>query len=87
MDRLKNRGVIVTGSTGIAEASARRFAAEGARVFVISRTEANCRALADSILADGGIASYAAADLTDGHAASIAARAGVEWLGRTDSSK
>ena len=29
MDRLRDRGVIVTGSTGIAEASARLFAAEG----------------------------------------------------------
>ena len=30
---------IVTGATGIAAASARRFATEGARVVVISRTE------------------------------------------------
>ena len=84
MDRLKNRGVIVTGSTGIAEASARRFAAEGARVFVISRTEANCRALTESIVADGGGAAYAVADLMDAQAAAVAAMAGVEWLGRTD---
>ncbi|MFV2063270.1 MAG: SDR family NAD(P)-dependent oxidoreductase [Chloroflexota bacterium] len=84
MDRLKDRGVIVTGSTGIAEASARLFAAEGARVFVISRTKANCQTLVDSIAADGGSAAYAAADLIDAGAAANAVEAAMEWLGRID---
>ena len=54
MDRLAGRGIIVTGATGIAAASARRFAAEGARVMVISRTEARCEALVDEITAAAG---------------------------------
>lgn len=84
MDRLKDRGIIVTGSTGIAAASAHLFAAEGARVFVISRTGANCRGLAESIEEAGGRAACAAADLTDAQAASIAVQTGLGWLGRID---
>jgi len=38
--------IVVTGSTGIAAASARRFAIEGARVFVISKTAAHAAELA-----------------------------------------
>jgi NAD(P)-dependent dehydrogenase (short-subunit alcohol dehydrogenase family) len=84
MERLKDRGIVVTGATGIAEASARLFAAEGGRVFVISRTEANCRALAESIVESGGTAAYAAADLIDAEAAEAAVQASVAWLGRID---
>ena len=84
MGRLIDRGVIVTGATGIAEASARRFAAEGARVFVISRTEEHCRTLIDSILTSGSLAAYAVADLTDASAADAAAASGIAWLGRVD---
>ena len=36
--RLAGRCVVITGATGIAAASAHRFAAEGARLFLISRT-------------------------------------------------
>lgn len=84
MDRLNGRGVIVTGATGIAGASARLFAAEGARVVVISRTESSCRDLVDSIEADGGRASHVVADLTDGTAAQAAADTAIERLGRVD---
>ena len=51
MDRLAGRGIIVTGATGIAAASARRFATEGATVVIISRTAASCEALAEEIVA------------------------------------
>jgi NAD(P)-dependent dehydrogenase (short-subunit alcohol dehydrogenase family) len=84
MGRLSDRGVMVTGATGIAEASVHRFAAEGARVFVISRTEEHCRTLIDTVAAAGGAAAYAVADLMDGSAAATAAAAGIEWLGRVD---
>ena len=84
MDRLKDRGVIVTGATGIAGASARLFAAEGARLVVISRTESSCRELVESIVADGGRASHVVADLTDGAAAQAAADTAIERLGRVD---
>lgn len=84
MDRLSGRHIIVTGATGIAAASARRFTAEGATVVIISRTEASCRELTESIAADGGHASYVVADLTDGEAGSSATSAAIERLGRVD---
>jgi NAD(P)-dependent dehydrogenase (short-subunit alcohol dehydrogenase family) len=84
MDRLKDRRVIVTGATGIAGASARRFAGEGAVVFVISRTESHCRELVASIETAGGRADFLVADLTDGSAAEQAAAAAIEHLGRVD---
>lgn len=63
MSRLADRVCLVTGSTGIAAAAARRFAAEGGRVFVVSRTAEHARELADGIVGDGGVAAWAAADL------------------------
>lgn len=84
MERLLGRGVIVTGASGIAAASARRCASEGASIVVISRTETNCRDLVDGITAAGGQASFEVADLTDARAAEQAAEAAIERLGRVD---
>lgn len=84
MERLRGRGVIVTGATGIAAASARRLAGEGAVLVVVSRTEAHCRDLIDEIAAAGGRASYVVADLTDARAAADAALVAIERLGRVD---
>ncbi len=53
MSRFENQVAIVTGAgRGIGEAIARRFAAEGARVAVVSRTESNSQKVADAIDAD-----------------------------------
>ncbi len=84
MDRLRGRGIIVTGATGIAAASARRFAAEGASVAVVSRTAASCEALAEEIVAAGGRARAFSADLTDVAVAVPAMEAAVAALGRVD---
>jgi NAD(P)-dependent dehydrogenase (short-subunit alcohol dehydrogenase family) len=65
MKRLVDRVILVTGSTGIAAASAIRFAAEGAEVFVGSRNEAHCRELVAQIVAAGGSAAYRPTELTD----------------------
>lgn len=87
MDRLRGRGIIVTGATGIAGASARLFAREGASLVVISRTEAHCVKLVEDISGSGGSAGRASsivADLTDGEAAARAAEVAIDRLGRVD---
>lgn len=64
--RFEHQSVIVTGAgRGIGEATARRFASEGADVLVISRTEADVAEVAASIRADGGSAWHAVADVSD----------------------
>lgn len=84
MNRLADRVCLVTGSTGIAAASAERFATEGASVFVSSRNEEHCRDLANRIVAGGGRAAYRAADLSDEQQADDAVRACVAAFGRID---
>jgi NAD(P)-dependent dehydrogenase (short-subunit alcohol dehydrogenase family) len=84
MNRLAGRVCLVTGSTGIAEAAAVRFAGEGASVFVVSRTADHAAALVGRIEADGGIAAWHAADLTAEDAVAGAVAACVERFGRID---
>lgn len=78
--RLAGRTVLITGSTGIAGATAQRAAFDGARVFVVSRTEDHVRALAER-LPDAG---WAVADLTDQVAVDVAVTAAAAHLGRID---
>ena len=84
MDRLRDRVCILTGSTGIAAASARRLAAEGASVFIVSRTEAHARFLADEIVAAGGVAAWTAVDLTAEADVDAAIDAAIARFGRID---
>lgn len=67
MSRFQNQVAIVTGAgRGIGEAIARRFAAEGAKVAVVSRTESNSQKVADTINADhAGAAKAYAVDVAD----------------------
>jgi NAD(P)-dependent dehydrogenase (short-subunit alcohol dehydrogenase family) len=78
--RLDGRVVLVTGSTGIAAATAARAATEGAALFVVSRTEAHARDLGERLAG----AAWAAADLTDEDAVDAAVRAAIERFGRID---
>lgn len=82
--RLAGRSVIITGATGIAAASAHRFAAEGARLFLVSRTEAHLRALVHELAATGAVAGWATADLADGDEAEAAIAQAEDTLGRID---
>lgn len=83
-NRLAGRVCLVTGSTGIAAASAERFAGEGASVFITSRSEDHCRELADRIVAGGGQAAHRAADLADERQAGLAVDTCVAAFGRID---
>jgi NAD(P)-dependent dehydrogenase (short-subunit alcohol dehydrogenase family) len=82
--RLADRGVIVTGASGIAAAAARLFAAEGARVAIVSRTQERCVELVTSIEAEGGRATYAIADLAHEDEAAAAMETARRALGRID---
>lgn len=84
MKRLAGRTILVTGSTGIAAAGARRFAAEGARVFVTSRTPEHCAALARELVDGGAEAGSLPADLVDETRVEAAVTAAVERFGRID---
>ncbi len=84
MNRLADRVCLVTGSTGIAAASAIRFAAEGGSVFVVSRSPEHVKALSASIEADGGRVGGATADLSVEAEVGAAVAACVERFGRID---
>jgi len=78
--RLAGRVVLITGTTGIGAATAERAAAEGASVFVVSRTEEHARALGER-LPDAG---WATAELIDEAAVDRAVGAAVDRFGRID---
>ena len=81
---LAGRSIVVTGASGIAAAGARRFAAEGAGVFVISLDKSECAALAGEIIAEGGRAGGCGADLRDEGETKRAFDAARAELGRID---
>jgi NAD(P)-dependent dehydrogenase (short-subunit alcohol dehydrogenase family) len=78
--RLDGRVVLITGSTGIAAATAERAANEGASVFVVSRTEDHARALVERL----PVAASATADLREETAVDGAVSAAIERFGRID---
>lgn len=64
--RLAGRVSLITGaSRGIGRAVARRFAAEGAEVILVARTQASLEELDDELRAAGRQATLVPADLTD----------------------
>jgi NAD(P)-dependent dehydrogenase (short-subunit alcohol dehydrogenase family) len=84
--RFEARHVIVTGGgRGIGEAAARRFAAEGADVLVMARTESEVSAVAASIRATGASAWHEVGDVSSSaDVERIVERATQRWEGRID---
>ena len=64
--KLEGKVAIVTGGNdGIGEATAHRFAQEGARVAIMARREEKGREVQDAIRRDGGDATFIHCDVTD----------------------
>ncbi len=78
------RVYLITGSTGIAAATAKLAARQGVRVFIVSRTEDHCRALAKDIESEGGECAFHTADLTVASTVSEAVEHCVEQFRRID---
>lgn len=82
---IAGRSVIVTGaSRGIGRGIARVFAAKGARVLLVSRSEAQAEAAAAAIRAEGGQASGFAADIADPAQAERMAQTAIDRHGGID---
>ncbi|GAA2307378.1 SDR family oxidoreductase [Streptomyces kunmingensis] len=69
---------------GIGAASARLFAAEGARVLLAARTESQLKKVVAEIREAGGTADHVVCDLADGDSVRGAVQRAVELYGRLD---
>lgn len=85
MRRFDGRAAVVTGAArGLGEATARRFAAEGARVLVVDLDADGAEAVASSIRDEGGAASSFAADVSSAEQVSAMVQAAVDDFGSLD---
>jgi meso-butanediol dehydrogenase/(S,S)-butanediol dehydrogenase/diacetyl reductase len=83
--RYEGRSVLVTGAgRGIGQATAERFASEGADVTLVGRSPDPLTAVAEGIRAAGGSAFVHACDVRDGDEADAAVAAVVARHGRLD---
>src|SRR5260370_22574498 len=85
MNRLKDKVAIITGAgTGVGRACMKLFAAEGAKVVGISRTQANLEETLGMVKAVGGEGIVVAADLAKEDAAAASFAAALRAYGRVD---
>jgi NAD(P)-dependent dehydrogenase (short-subunit alcohol dehydrogenase family) len=85
MNGLEGRHVIVTGaSTGIGRATASMLARRGAKVFLVARNESRLKEASGAIIAEGGAAACAAADVADREALTEAIDAAERHFGAID---
>lgn len=81
---LADKSIVITGATGIAAAGALRASREGARVFIVSLREDDCRALVGRIEEEGGVAGATSADLSVEDESFRAFARAEEFLGGID---
>lgn len=82
---LQDKVAIVTGAAmGMGEATARLFAAAGAKVVVADFNEDKGRAVADDIAASGGESLFVKVDISNGEQVEAMVAATVERFGRLD---
>lgn len=85
MKRLQDKVAIVTGAgIGIGQAIAKRFAAEGAHVFVTDINGDTAQATSDDIIASGGAATAMVVDVSRGQDVTALVRAVEAAHGRAD---
>ncbi|HET9016494.1 MAG TPA: SDR family NAD(P)-dependent oxidoreductase [Thermomicrobiaceae bacterium] len=83
--RFAGKVALVTGATsGIGAATARRLAAEGARVALVGRDEGRGDEIVDEIARDGGEAAFFGCDVTDEGAVGRMVEAVLARFGRID---
>ncbi|MCB0061228.1 MAG: glucose 1-dehydrogenase [Caldilineaceae bacterium] len=83
--RLQNRVAMITGGgSGIGEAIARKFAAEGAKVVVADRNMERAAAVGEAIEAIGGVALAVPVEVTDAHAIGQMVEQAYEAYGAID---
>ena len=76
---------MITGAgRGLGAALARAFSRDGARVFLVARTDDEVRAVAEAILADGGRAGWTTVDVGEPDGARALALMATSELGRVD---
>ncbi|MEF3302007.1 SDR family NAD(P)-dependent oxidoreductase [Paenibacillus sp. GYB003] len=85
MNRFAGKVVLVTGAgRGIGKAIARRFAAEGAKLALLSDVEADLRQTADELAAEGVEAERYIVDVSDERRVEAAVAAAANRFGRID---
>lgn len=76
--------LLITGSTGIAAATAKLAASSGASIFIVSRDEESCTVLANEINIANSVCEFFVGDLTDENTSIIAVEKCVQRFGRID---
>jgi NAD(P)-dependent dehydrogenase (short-subunit alcohol dehydrogenase family) len=83
--RLQDRVALIVGSgRGIGEAIAMRFAAEGARLILASRTASELEAVADMVRAEGGTAHFVITDVASPGEVARLVQKSIELFGHID---